>query len=70
MTSSRREWNTPVREPWNAVISKLLKAIDNHSGLFLKTGDQWHMAKAQQLREYVAELKEWIVAQEQEKPPL
>lgn len=46
--------------PWNPVIKACLNAIDEHVALYLKTGEQWHLAQAQILREYVAELKEWI----------
>ena len=59
-----REWDTPLREPWNPVIHRLLKAIDTHMSLYLETGDSWHFRKAQILREYVVDLKDWISAQE------
>jgi hypothetical protein len=59
-----REWDTPLREPWNPVIHRLLKAIDTHMSLYLETGDLWHVHKAQILRGYVVELKDWISAQE------
>jgi hypothetical protein len=59
-----REWNTPVREPWNPVISNILKAIDNHTSQYMKDGNVWHLQKAHQLRGYVVELKDWIVATE------
>jgi len=55
-----REWNTPNREPWNAPIHNILKAIDNHTHEYFRSGDEWHLNKAQELRQYVAELKEWI----------
>jgi hypothetical protein len=55
-----REWNTPVREPWNPVIHQLLKAIDSHTQQYLRSGDIWHLHKAQGLRVYVSELKTWI----------
>jgi len=55
-----REWNTPIRELWNAPIHQILKAIDNHTQEYFKSGDTWHLKKAQILREYVAELKTWI----------
>ena len=60
----RRTWNTPVREHWNAPIHHCLKAIDLHTSLFLKTGDQWHADKAKYLRDYLCELKTWIHMQE------
>jgi len=57
---SRREWDTPVREPWNPVIHHLLKAIDLHTREYLKTHDRWHADNANALRKYVAELKDRI----------
>lgn len=59
-----REWNTPVREPWNALIKQALNAIDRHEEFYRKTGNGWHVQKAHQLRNYVAELKTWIHEQE------
>ena len=61
---SKREWDTPVREPWNPLIKQCLDAIDRHEDLYRSTGNGWHAAKAQDLRWYVTELKEWIHAQE------
>ena len=55
-----REWNTPTREPWNPSIHQILKAIDNHRREWLSTGDVWHYEKAEQLVQYVHELKTWI----------
>lgn len=60
-----REWNTPHREKWNAPIHQLLKAIDNHTFLFLKTGDVWHEEQAQILRTYIKNLKVWIHKKEE-----
>lgn len=62
--SVRRTWNTPIRDGWNAPIHHFLKAIDLHTSLYLKTGDQWHLQKAQELRDYLYELKTWIHKQE------
>lgn len=59
-----REWNTPVREAWNAPIHQILKAIDEHTKLYFQTQDQWHFDKAKLLREYLHELKTWIHKQE------
>jgi len=42
----------------------MLMAIDRHGELYRQTGHGWHAAKAQELREYVAELKTWIHQQE------
>jgi hypothetical protein len=60
-----REWNTPHREKWNAPIHHILKAIDNHTQEYLKSGDTWHLQKAHQLREYVSEFKTWIHLKEE-----
>ena len=59
-----REWNTPKREPWNAPIHNILKAIDNHTQEYFKSGDLWHLEKAEALRVYLTELKTWIHKQE------
>jgi predicted NAD/FAD-binding protein len=59
-----REWNSPVRECWNAPIHQILKAIDNHTRLYLQTGDCWHIEQASKLREYVQDLKDWVIEQE------
>jgi len=59
-----REWNTPIREPWNTPIHNILKAIDNHTQEYFKSCDIWHIEKAQELRTYVSELKTWIHNQE------
>jgi len=61
---SNREWNTVIREPWNPLIYQCLKAIDRHMDQHRRTGNSWHAIKAQQLRQYVAELKDWITANE------
>jgi hypothetical protein len=59
-----REWNTPKRECWNASIHQILKAIDNHTKLWIETGDYWHEEKAQNLRQYLHELKDYILKNE------
>ena len=59
-----REFNTPHREKWNAPIHNILKAIDNHTHEYFKSQDPWHLQKAQELREYVSELKIWIHQEE------
>ena len=59
-----RTFNTDVRKPWNPVIHNILKAIDNHSLQFLKTGEPWHEEKAEFLRRYISDLKEWIQSEE------
>jgi predicted DNA-binding protein len=57
---SRREWNTPVRAPWNALIKEALQAVDRHNAAQLSGGDVRHAYLAQALRIYVAELKDLI----------
>jgi len=59
-----REWNTDERAPWNAPIHQILKAIDNHTHEYFKSGNVWHLQKATMLREYLNELKTWIHQQE------
>ncbi|NBW63599.1 MAG: hypothetical protein EBR33_10815 [Synechococcaceae bacterium WB4_1_0192] len=61
---SRREWNTPTREPWNKLIHEMLQAVDRHNRQLFITGDPWHADKAEQLRQYVRDLKSWIHQQE------
>jgi hypothetical protein len=55
-----REWNTPHREKWNSPIHNILKAIDNHTQEYFKSGNNWHLEKAEMLRVYLTELKTWI----------
>lgn len=55
-----REFDTDSRKDWNTPIHNMLKAIDNHNREYFKSGDRWHLEKAEQLRSYVRELKEWI----------
>jgi hypothetical protein len=59
-----REWNTPVRDCWNVPIHQILKAIDNHTRLYLKTGDPYHLEASKNLRSYLGNLKEWIHREE------
>ena len=68
MTTGKREWNTPLRSPWNPVIKSCLNAVDQHIRLYLETGDRFHLGQAQTLREYVAYLKDWIHSEEKETP--
>jgi hypothetical protein len=60
-----REWNTPNREPWNAPIHNILKAIDNHTHEYFKSGNVWHLERAQELREYIKQLKDYILKNEE-----
>jgi hypothetical protein len=62
-----RTFNTDTRQPWNSVIHHTLKAIDLHTKFFLDTQEVWHEQKAQELREYVASLKDWIHDKERTK---
>lgn len=62
---AEREWNTPIREPWNPLIKQCLSAVDRHNRLYFVTHDPRHLHQAAMLRQYVAELKEWIVGCEQ-----
>jgi len=62
--NERRTFNTPIRECWNAPIHQMLKAVDNHTRLYLQTGDIWHEKQAQILRKYLKDLKVWIHEQE------
>jgi hypothetical protein len=55
-----REWNTPHREKWNAPIHQILKSIDSHTYEYFKSGNIWHLQKADELRRYLNELKTWI----------
>jgi hypothetical protein len=61
---TRREFNTPFREAWNAPIHQILKAIDEHMRLYLKSRDPWHVEKAEMLRLYLHELKSFIHKEE------
>ena len=63
---NKRTWNTPVREPWNPVIKQCLNAIDYHIDLYLKTNHVWHLYQAERLREYLHELKNWILSEERQ----
>lgn len=59
-----REWNTPKREAWNSPIHQILKAIDNHTRLWMETGDYWHEKQANILRQYLKDLKTYIHEEE------
>lgn len=62
---SKREWDTPVREPWNVLIHQALQAIDRHNMHWFTSQDPIHLRQASLLREYVRDLKAWIHQQEQ-----
>jgi hypothetical protein len=59
-----REWDNPTRSPWNPHIHQTLKAIDNHNQEYFKSGNIWHLQKAEMLRTYIYELKDWIIGKE------
>lgn len=61
---SKREWNTPIREPWNPKIHQILKIIDLHGEFLLKNGDSFHHKQSEILRDYLKNLKTWIHSQE------
>lgn len=59
-----RTFNTSHREKWNAPIHYILKAIDHHNSEYFKSGNSWHLEKAELLRTYLYELKNYIKSQE------
>jgi len=59
-----REWSTSAREAWNVPIQQIVKAVDNHTRLYLETGNSWHRECADSLREYLHKLKTYIQSQE------
>jgi hypothetical protein len=61
---SKREFNTPHREAWNAPIHHILKAIDQHMMLYFRSQNSWHLKKAEMLRNYLHELKTFIHQEE------
>ena len=62
--SVKRTYDTSVRSPWNARIFHMIKAIDAHNELYFKTLDKRHLLQAEQLREYLRALKDWIKEEE------
>lgn len=64
MTADRRTWNSPVREPWNPRIHSILKTVDLHVEMYIKTGDPFHLKMADCLRCYIMQLKDWIHEEE------
>lgn len=65
--SERRTFNTPLREPLNPIIHRLLQAVDWHNTQYFKDGNIWHLEKADIIRQYVRELKAWVYEQESSK---
>jgi hypothetical protein len=60
-----REWNTPVREPWNGTIKASLDAVDRHNDHYLKTNNYKHLVAAHYLRQYVKYVKDIITELEE-----
>ena len=59
-----REWNNPVRAPWNSAIKTALDAVDRHNEHYFKTNNIKHLIAAEQLRQYVRLLKNILVEEE------
>jgi len=59
-----REWDTDTRYLWNPKIHNILKTIDLHTELYLKTGNDFHHNQAKILRKYISDLKTWIHSEE------
>ena len=59
-----REWNTPVREPWNGVIKTALNAVDQHNAHYFQEKDARHLIAAELLRTYVTYLKDLVLSLE------
>jgi len=60
-----REFNTPIRQPWNRVIKTALDAVDEHNSHYFNSKDTKHLIAAQMLRDYVVFLKNWITQAEE-----
>jgi 2-succinyl-5-enolpyruvyl-6-hydroxy-3-cyclohexene-1-carboxylate synthase len=60
MDAERRTFNTPLREPINPIIHRLLQAVDWHNARYFEDQNPWHLEKAASIRQYVSELKTWI----------
>jgi hypothetical protein len=66
LTKMPREWDNDTRHFWNPKIHNILKTIDLHTELHLKTGNDFHYHQAEILRKYVSDLKTWIHSEESE----
>ena len=55
-----REFNTPIREPWNGVIKTCLDTVDLHNEHLFKSNNPKHAQAAEMLRRYVIHLKNLI----------
>lgn len=62
--TERRTFNTPLREPLNPIIHRLLQAVDWHNAQYFKDHNSWHLEKAAIIRQYVTELKLWVYEEE------
>jgi hypothetical protein len=60
-----REWNTPVRDPWNGTIKASLDAVDRHNDHYFKTNNYKHLIAAHYLRQYVKYVKDIITELEE-----
>jgi acyl carrier protein phosphodiesterase len=60
-----REWDTPVREPWNGTIKASLDAVDRHNDHFISNNYK-HLVAAHYLRQYVTYVKDLIIELEEE----
>lgn len=59
-----REWNNPVRQPWNGMIKNALDAVDQHNDYYFRSKNTKHLESAEYLRKYVRSLKDWIKEEE------
>lgn len=64
MNNNGRTVISSSRSKWNERIFHIIKAIDTHVDLYLKTLDPWHMKQAEYLRRYIYELKDYIIEEE------
>lgn len=55
-----REWNTPLRAPWNGTIKTALDTVDKHNQHYFESMDTRHLIAADLLRTYVVFLKDLI----------
>lgn len=62
--TERRTFNTPLREPLNPIIYRLLQAVDWHNKQYFQDLNPWHLEQASILRTYVSSLKDWIHGEE------
>jgi hypothetical protein len=68
MTARPRDYNHPARTDWNDPIHYITKCIDNHTNLYIKTGNIWHEQQAVLLRGYILDLKRYIQSNEINNP--